>query len=290
MSVLAQLRGVGKRYGRVQALQGVSFRIGAGESIGLVGPNGAGKSTLLSVLTGSALPTEGEVVLDVRDGISGILDRSGFHPDATVQQCLLAQANVVSAGRDAAQAAIGLCGLDAHARKRIRHLSTGLRQRVGWAAAILKWPTLLVLDEPTSGLDPEGIRDLQAVVGEARRRGTALVISSHRLDELARSVDRIVLLRNGTLVYDGPVPRGNRVGLWLRAPAAATGAAALLREQGFAVDQGGIDRQLWVRLDDETSVESALRVLAGHGIYPCEVREDAGPEALEALYFGGSAG
>lgn len=289
MSTLAELRGVWKRYGRVPALQGVSMRITQGESVGLVGPNGAGKSTLLSLLTGCALPSEGEVALPPEGSVSGILDRSGFHPDATVRQCLLAQANVVSVGRDAVEKAMALCGLAAHARKRIRQLSTGLRQRVGWAAAILRWPALLVLDEPTSGLDPEGVRDLQGVVGAARDRGTAVLISSHRLDELSRSVDRIVFLRNGTLVYDGPVPRGNRVGLSLRGRAASD-APAILSEHGFVVDQDDGDRRLWVRLDDGTQVEDALQVLAGQGIYPYEVREDSGPEALEALYFGRNSG
>jgi ABC-2 type transport system ATP-binding protein len=204
-----------KRYGARAALAGVSLRLGPGEALGLLGPNGAGKTTALRLLLGFARASAGGVALFGRDprdpearrGVGYLPERLVLPERATVRGFLRLQAAL--AGLDAAarepevDAALETVGLRDRARDRIGGLSKGLRQRLGFANALLGKPSLLVLDEPTSGLDPLGIRDARGWILAARERGAALLVSSHTLSEVERTCDRVAILNEGRLAASG---------------------------------------------------------------------------------------
>jgi ABC-2 type transport system ATP-binding protein len=204
-----------KRYGARAALAGVSLRLAAGEALGLLGPNGAGKTTALRLLLGFARASAGGVSLFGRDprepaarrGVGYLPERLVLPDRATVRGFLRLQAGL--AGIDAAarnaevDAALATVGLAERARERIGGLSKGLRQRLGFANALLGRPQLLILDEPTSGLDPLGVRDARTWILAARERGAALLVSSHGLSEVERTCDRIAILDEGRLVASG---------------------------------------------------------------------------------------
>jgi ABC-2 type transport system ATP-binding protein len=204
-----------KRYGARAALAGVSLRLAAGEALGLLGPNGAGKTTALRLLLGFARASAGGVSLFGRDprepaarrGVGYLPERLVLPDRATVHGFLRLQAGL--AGIDAAarnaevDAVLAMVGLAERARERIGDLSKGLRQRLGFANALLGRPQLLILDEPTSGLDPLGVRDARTWILAARERGAALLVSSHGLSEVERTCDRIAILDEGRLVASG---------------------------------------------------------------------------------------
>src|SRR5262249_10391587 len=210
--VLLELTDVAKRYGQVTALRGLSGPIGvAGRRIGLLGPNGAGKSTLLKLLLGLT-PFEGEarvLGLDPRRDALAIRDRVGYMPEmesylagmTAVQLC--AYAGELSglpraAAMERAHAALYLCGLEDKRYLKVETYSTGMKQRVKLAQAVVHDPELLFLDEPTNGLDPAGREEMLALIADLpARRGVGVILSSHLLPDVERVCDEVMVLAAG---------------------------------------------------------------------------------------------
>jgi len=213
--VTLELAGVVKHYGLRTALAGVSLRLAPGEALGLLGPNGAGKTTALRLLLGFTRASGGGVSLHGRDprdpaarlGVGYLPERLVLPERASVRGFLrlhAALARIAAPERDGeVDGVLAMVGLAERASERIGGLSKGLRQRLGFANALLGRPQLLILDEPTSGLDPLGVRDARGWLQTARARGAALLISSHGLSEVERTCDRIAILNEGRLVTSG---------------------------------------------------------------------------------------
>jgi ABC-2 type transport system ATP-binding protein len=183
---------------------------------GLVGPNGAGKTTLLGLLLGLAVADQGELeifgspvrrALALPDGVAGFVDGPGLYPSLTARQNLCALARLRGGGSDGIDDALGQVGLTEVADDRVRGFSLGMRQRLGLAAALLTRPRLLVLDEPANGLDPAGTRQVHRVLTGLAATGAAVVLSSHRMDDLAALCSEVTLLAAGRVVFTGPVSR-----------------------------------------------------------------------------------
>jgi ABC-2 type transport system ATP-binding protein len=181
---------------------------------GLVGPNGAGKTTLLGLLLGLARADGGELqilgspvrrTLALPDGVAGFVDGPGLYPSLTARQNLTALARLQGAGSDGSGDALEQVGLTDVADDRVRGFSLGMRQRLGLAAALLIRPRLLVLDEPANGLDPAGARHVHRVLTRLAAHGTAVVLSSHRMDDLAALCSEVTLLASGRVVFSGPI-------------------------------------------------------------------------------------
>jgi ABC-2 type transport system ATP-binding protein len=207
-------RGIRKSFGEVVALDGVDLTVAAGEVHGLVGPNGAGKTTLLGLLLGLAQSDDGDLeilgstahaTLALPDGVAGFVDGPGLYPALSARQNLAALARLRGAGTDGVADALDQVGLTDVADDRVRGFSLGMRQRLGLAAALLTRPRLLVLDEPANGLDPSGSRHVHRVLSGLAARGTAVVLSSHRMDDLAALCDAVTLLAAGRVVFSGPL-------------------------------------------------------------------------------------
>jgi ABC-2 type transport system ATP-binding protein len=207
-------RGVSKSFGDVLALDGVDLDIGEGQVHGLVGPNGAGKTTLLGLLLGLAQADGGDLeilgspvrrTLALPDGVAGFVDGPGLYPSLTARQNLDAQAHLRGDSTDGIADALEQVGLTDVADDRIRGFSLGMRQRLGLAAALLTRPRLLVLDEPANGLDPAGTRHVHRVLTRLAAHGTAVVLSSHRMDDLAALCSEVTILATGRVVFSGPL-------------------------------------------------------------------------------------
>jgi ABC-2 type transport system ATP-binding protein len=199
-------RGISKFFGEVVALDGVDLDIAEGQVHGLVGPNGAGKTTLLGLLLGLAVAdTGGLEILGIRvrrtlalpDGIAGFVDGPGLYPSLTASQNLAALARLRCGGSEG----IG------ETLDRVRGFSLGMRQRLGLAAALLTKPRLLVLDEPANGLDPAGTRQVHRVLTGLAADGTSVVLSSHRMDDLAALCSEVTILATGRVVFSGPISK-----------------------------------------------------------------------------------
>ncbi|MFF0745210.1 ABC transporter ATP-binding protein [Streptomyces sp. NPDC004111] len=205
--------GIGKKFGGHQALHDVGFTLRPGRVTGLLGPNGAGKSTLLRILLGLARPDEGTVrVLGDAPGagsgharrIGVVMDAIGFPPRMRVRRQLEITARSLGLPGTRVDEVLAQVGLEGAGRKRVRDCSTGMRQRLALAVALLPEPELLVLDEPLNGLDPDGIRWMRRLVEQAAARGTTVLIASHMLSEVEQSVDDVVVLRR-TVLFSGPL-------------------------------------------------------------------------------------
>jgi ABC-2 type transport system ATP-binding protein len=216
-SLLAvRARGITKCFGDVVALDGVDLEVARGQVHGLVGPNGAGKTTLLGLLLGLAVADGGRLdilgtpvgrALAAPDGVAGFVDGPGLYPSLTARQNLAALAAL--RGRDARTMAIddalAQVGLTDVADDRVRGFSLGMRQRLGLAAALLTGPRLLVLDEPSNGLDPAGKNHVHGVLTRLAADGTAVVVSSHRMDDLEALCSEVTILSTGRAVFSGPL-------------------------------------------------------------------------------------
>lgn len=215
-----QLRGLSKHYGAgpalLKALDGVDLDVPAGQLFGLIGHNGAGKSTLFKLLLGLIRPTAGSlrVLGEPVDGprFRALRRQLGYLPENLVLYDNLSGLETLQFFARLKGVALTQCeglleqvGLAAAGRRAVREYSKGMRQRLGFAQALLGEPRLLLLDEPTTGLDPAAIRDFYLQLDALRARGVSLVISSHILAELQGRVDGLAMLSGGRLRAQGSV-------------------------------------------------------------------------------------
>ncbi|HVD02881.1 MAG TPA: ABC transporter ATP-binding protein [Candidatus Dormibacteraeota bacterium] len=209
-------RGVSKRFGSRLAVDHLDLDVGRGEVFGFLGPNGAGKTTTMRMALGLIRPTSGTVAVlghDVQTEGHRILTRVGPLVETPALYLHLsgrnnlrifgAELGGVSSAR--IEALLELTSLVERQHDRVSSYSLGMRQRLGLATALLHDPELLVLDEPANGLDPAGIREVRSLLRQLGDQGKTVFLSSHVLGEVERVCDRVAILRQGQLVYSGPV-------------------------------------------------------------------------------------
>jgi ABC-type multidrug transport system ATPase subunit len=225
-----------KRYGEtILAVDALDLRVRRGEVYGFLGPNGAGKTTTLRMLLGLVRPTAGDAaVLGAAPGspaalarIGAMIEAPGLYPYLSGRDNLRVLADHAGAPPERVDAALAQTGLAERAGDRARTYSTGMKQRLGVAAALLKDPELLILDEPTNGLDPAGMAEMRSFIRSLAQGGRTVVLSSHLMGEVEQVCDRVGVIRKGTLVAEGTVEqlRGRAT---LRVRAEPLGEAALL--------------------------------------------------------------
>jgi ABC-2 type transport system ATP-binding protein len=206
MPTIAHWSNVSKKLGATQALAGFSLSVHAGEVLAVLGPNGAGKTTALHLLLGLLAPDSGTVrILDrdprdaaARAGVGAVLQTAGFPRKLRVIELLRQHASCFAGARDPLEV-LDAVGLTDRARRAVADLSGGERRRVEFALALVGRPRLLLLDEPTVGVDAHERRALLDTIATLRGEGTAIVLTTHHLDEAERLADRIALLQGGRL-------------------------------------------------------------------------------------------
>jgi ABC-2 type transport system ATP-binding protein len=192
-----------KTFGEVVALDGVDLSVSAGRVHGVAGPNGAGKTTLLGLLLGLTQADAGE--LELAGDAAGFVDGPGLYPSLTARQNLAALARLRGTGTGGIGDALERVGLAELADDRVRGFSLGMRQRLGLAAAIMMRPRLLVLDEPSNGLDPAGKRHVHRELTALAEQGATVILSSHRMDDVAALCTEVTLLATGRVVFSGSI-------------------------------------------------------------------------------------
>ncbi|PSL00229.1 ABC-2 type transport system ATP-binding protein [Murinocardiopsis flavida] len=202
-----------KHFGSAAALQGVDLDVAEGEVYGLLGPNGAGKTTLMKAVAGLLRPDSGTLEVagrpftrDSLRGIGALVDGPGLWSGMSAREHVRAHARLRGVDPDDAVARLlPLVGMDQVADRRVSAYSLGMRWRLGIAIAMIGNPRLLVLDEPTNGLDPIGMREMRALMRRIAESGATVFVSSHQLDQIARTCDRVGVLVHGHTRYEGPL-------------------------------------------------------------------------------------
>jgi ABC-2 type transport system ATP-binding protein len=196
--------GLTKRFGRREALRGVSFEAHAGEVVAVIGPNGAGKTTLLSILAGIQPPTSGTVSRGPRE-VGWVPQLPAVYGKLSVAENLrlFARLEKVADPEAAVAAMLDQTGLADRASDELGELSGGNRQRVNIAVGLLADPPVLLLDEPSSSLDPRQRERLWEFIGALAARGTAVVFSTHNVGEAERYAGRVLVLADGEALFTG---------------------------------------------------------------------------------------
>ena len=211
MSALLTASQLSKTFGNFTAVNKVDIHINAGEMIALAGHNGAGKSTLMKMLLGLLTPTSGSISINshsatslaARQLIGYLPETVALYPNMTGFETLDFFADLKHVSRERNRELLTRVGIIEAAKKRVGTYSKGMRQRLALAQALLGQPKILLLDEPTTGLDPASRADFYRILDELRAQGTAILLSSHALAELADQADRIVIMKNGVKTADG---------------------------------------------------------------------------------------
>jgi ABC-2 type transport system ATP-binding protein len=198
-----------KRYGRVTAVNSLTFDVTPGMVTGFLGPNGSGKSTTMRMIMGLDAPDAGQATICGRAyrelrwplrEVGSMLEARSFHPGRSARSHLgaLAASNAIPSAR--VDEVLGIVGLEAAADRRAGKFSLGMAQRLGVAAALLGDPSVLLLDEPVNGLDPEGIRWIRGLLQSMAARGHTILVSSHLISEMALMAGELVVIGQGRLL------------------------------------------------------------------------------------------
>ncbi|WP_417564601.1 ATP-binding cassette domain-containing protein [Microbacterium sp.] len=209
-----EFAGLSKQFGSVLAVKDFTARVAPGAVTGFLGPNGAGKTTTLRMLLGLVRPSAGTATIGgvpyaqldrPLQTVGAVLEASSFHPGRTAAAHLKVYARAAGLPASRVDEALGLVGLADVGGRKVGGFSLGMRQRLGLAAALLGDPGVLVLDEPVNGLDPEGITWMRGLLRELARQGRTILMSSHLLAEVQQTVDKLLIIAHGRIVYDGPL-------------------------------------------------------------------------------------
>jgi ABC-2 type transport system ATP-binding protein len=288
---MIEVAGLTKRFGDQVAVDNLSFTAPAGQVTAILGPNGAGKTTTFRVLLGLARPTAGRALIEgrpyveldrPRQTVGAVLETSGFHPVRTARDHLRVIATAAGIPRSRVDELLGLVGLARAADRRVGGYSTGMRQRLAVAGALLGDPRAVVLDEPTSGLDPEGVAWMRGVLREFAAEGRCVVVASHLLAEVVQAADRVIIIAQGRALREADVASlDGATELAVRVDDPESVAAALSGRHGAAVSATG-DGRLVVR---GATAEEVGRAAAGVGATVFELTSRSASESLEQLYL-----
>jgi ABC-2 type transport system ATP-binding protein len=246
-SLAIEVEQLTKRYGERTVVNDLSFVARPGRVTGFLGPNGSGKSTTMKCMLDLATAEGGRVTIGgcrYRDlprpsaTVGALLESDAFHPGRSGRDHLRILADADGIGLDRVDEVLELVGLDDAADRRVGAYSLGMRQRLGFAGAILGDPPVLILDEPANGLDPQGIHEMRDLLRTRASAGHTVLVSSHLLAEIELLADDVVIVNRGRLVISGPLHELQESATLVRA-AAADRLQEVLETEGASVERRG---------------------------------------------------
>ncbi len=210
---MIEVKNVVKKFGSVEAVNGVSFAVAKGEVFGFLGPNGAGKTTTIRMMIGLLKPTDGEIFIDgidvvnnakaMHDKIGVVFDSPNFYERITVEQNLYFYASLYKIGKERVNELIKRFQLEEKRKAQFKKLSKGQKQRVTIIRALLHNPEILFLDELTSGLDPTSSEIIREQIRELKNEGTTIILTTHYMEEADQLCDMLAFISKGKIVAAG---------------------------------------------------------------------------------------
>jgi ABC-type multidrug transport system ATPase subunit len=290
-NTVIETSGLTKRFGgSVLAVDSVSMSVQRGEVYGFLGPNGAGKTTTLRMLVGLIRPSSGSaVVAGHAPGdpaglakIGSLVEAPGFYPYLSGRENLKVVADYAGVSHKRVEAVLDTVELTSRAGRKFGTYSTGMKQRLGVAAALLKDPELLILDEPTSGLDPQGMAEMRRLIRDLGQGDRTVLLSSHLLGEVEQICDRVGVIRGGKLVTQSTVQELlGEEGVLVRAQPADRAEELLTRMFGAAAVSRS-NGSIHLKTEPARSVEINRQLMAS-GIEVSELRPLE--RSLEEAFF-----
>ena len=295
-----ETRGLVKRFREANAVDGIDLDVPGGGVYGFLGPNGAGKTTTIRILVGLLWPTRGtarifgqaiEPGAPVLNRVGSLIERPALYPYLSAFENVRVFGTAHGLGPEVLTQRIGesldRVGLTAVARRKAGGFSTGMRQRLALATALIGRPDLVILDEPTNGLDPNGVVDVRELIARLAADGTTVFLSSHVLPEVEQLCDRVAILREGRIVAEGPtgdlLGAGERLFIRFDTPAEAASAQAILGPIATAAEAGPSHPGAALIVDAPVADASRInRSLGAAGLYPAELTPRR--ESLEAVF------
>lgn len=218
MEMMLQTQNLCKYFKKQKAVNNVSLNIEKGKIYGLLGPNGAGKSTTLKMLTGMIKPTAGKIIFDGKSWnrkslseIGALIENPPVYENLSARENLKIRQLLTGVEETRIDEVLQAVSLVDTGKKKAGQFSLGMKQRLGIAMALLGEPELLILDEPTNGLDPIGIEELRELIRSFPRQGITVILSSHILSEVQLIADKIGIISNGILGYEGELEQGQNL-------------------------------------------------------------------------------
>jgi len=213
MNTILNVIDLTKNFGRLTAVDTLSFRIEKGNVYGILGPNGSGKSTTLGMILNVVNPTSGtfswfggtENTHQALKRVGAIIERPNFYPYMTAAQNLRLVCRIKEVPQAKIEEKLALVDLLDRKNDRFKTYSLGMKQRLAIASALLNDPEILILDEPTNGLDPQGIAQVRGIVQKIAAQGTTILLASHLLDEVEKVCSHVLVLQKGKQIYFGKV-------------------------------------------------------------------------------------
>ena len=213
METILSLKNLDKKYGKVHAVNNLSFDIQRGNVYGILGPNGSGKSTTLGIILNVVNRTSGEFswfngkqsTHEALKKVGAIIERPNFYPYMTASQNLALICKIKGISVEKINENLSTVNLFERRNSKFSTFSLGMKQRLAIASALLNDPEILILDEPTNGLDPQGIHEIRQIIQHIATNGTTILLASHLLDEVEKVCSHVVVIRNGVRLYSGRV-------------------------------------------------------------------------------------
>ncbi|TMD63714.1 MAG: ABC transporter ATP-binding protein [Chloroflexi bacterium] len=293
-SYAVETSGLTKRYSTgVLAVSDLNLRVRSGEVYGFLGPNGAGKTTTLRLLSGLLRPTSGSAV--VAGGAPGspaslaqlgaMVETPAFYPYLSGRDNLRVMARYSDASKSRIEPVLKQVDMTDRARHKFKTYSTGMKQRLGVASALLKDPQLLILDEPTSGLDPQGTVEMRELIKDLRHGGRTVLLSSHLLNEVELTCDRVGVIAKGKLVAEGTVDelRARGGGQALLVTASPIDQARRLLESLLKPEQVQLRDGIFSLTVDPSQAAAINRRLVADGLDVSELR--VSEQSLEDVFL-----
>ena len=213
MKTILNVTNLTKTFGRLTAVDALSFNINKGNVYGILGPNGSGKSTTLGMILNVVNPTSGafswfegtENTHQALKRVGAIIERPNFYPYMTAAQNLRLDCRIKEVPKAKIEEKLALVDLLDRKNDTFKTFSLGMKQRLAIASALLNDPEILILDEPTNGLDPQGIAQVRDIIQKIATQGTTILLASHLLDEVEKVCSHVLVLQKGKQIYFGKV-------------------------------------------------------------------------------------
>ena len=213
METILSIQNLDKKFGKIHAVNNLSFDIKKGNVYGILGPNGSGKSTTLGIILNVVNKSSGNFswfggTLSTHEAlkkVGAIIERPNFYPYMTAVQNLELVCKIKEISKNHIDEKLKQVHLYERRDSKFKTFSLGMKQRLAIASALLNNPEILILDEPTNGLDPQGIHEIREIIKNIASTGTTILLASHLLDEVEKVCSHVVVIRNGVKLYSGRV-------------------------------------------------------------------------------------